>query len=392
MLINFFLDLKDAEIPVSIREFLDLFSALQNNLSFGNIDEFYVLSRICLVKSEAHFDKFDQIFSRHFSGLGGEGAGFSAVIPEEWLRKTLERLLSDADKAKIEALGGYDRLLAILQKRLKEQKRRHMAGSKWVGTAGLSPYGAYGFNPEGIRIGQDGSRNYSAVKVWDRREFKNLDDSVELGTRNIKMALRKLRHFARQGAAEELDLAGTVKATANNAGYLDLKMVPQKRNQVKVLLFLDAGGSMDVHIKVCEELFSAARAEFKHLEFFYFHNFIYENVWRDNRRRREEKFSTWDLMHTFSPDYKVIIVGDAAMSPHEITVSGGSIEHSNPEAGATWITRLCQRYRQLAWLNPMDATHWQYVQSVGKTRQLINDHMYPLTLDGLDQAIALLKS
>jgi len=391
MLIDFFLHLKKAKIPVSIRELLDLLNALHKNLSFGSVEDFYTLSRMCLVKDEAHYDKFDRVFSYYFKGSEYLSDDFSAQIPEEWLRKIAERVLSDEDKAKIEALGGYAKLFELLKKRLAEQKRRHQGGKKWVGTAGISPYGAYGFNPEGIRIGQDGSRNYSAVKVWDQREFKNLDDSVELGTRNIKMALRKLRHFARIGAPEELDLPGTIKATANNAGYLDLKMVPIKHNQVKVLLFLDAGGSMDVHVKICEELFSAARAEFKHLEFFYFHNFIYEKVWRGNRRRREETFSTWDLMRTFGPDYKVIIVGDASMSPHEITVPGGSIEHNNAEAGSTWMSRINERYNKLVWLNPVEVRHWKYVQSMVSAQRLIGDRMYPLTLDGLGHAISALK-
>jgi uncharacterized protein with von Willebrand factor type A (vWA) domain len=391
MLIDFFLHLKKAKIPVSIRELLDLLDALQKNLSFGSVDDFYSLSRLCLVKDEAHYDKFDRAFSYFFKGAEDLGEDFSAQIPEEWLRKIAERVLSDEDKATIKALGGIDKLFELLKKRLAEQKRRHQGGNKWVGTAGISPYGAYGFNPEGIRIGQDGSRNYSAVKVWDQREFKNLDDSVELGTRNIKMALRKLRHFARVGAPEELDLPATIKATANKGGYLELKMVPRKHNQVKVLLFLDAGGSMDVHVKGCEELFSAAKAEFKHLEFFYFHNFIYDKVWRDNRRRHEESFSTWDLMRTFGPDYKVIIVGDASMSPHEITMPGGNIEYNNAESGSTWMSRLHEQYNKLVWLNPVEVGHWKYVQSMMTTRRLIDDKMYPLTLEGLDRAISVLR-
>lgn len=391
MLIDFFLRLKSAKIPVTIKELLVLLEALQKGISFGSVDDFYTLSKLCLIKDETHFDKFDQIFAHYFKGAEAPDEEIISEIPEEWLRKIAERVLSDEDKAKIKALGGYDKLMEMLKKRLSEQHERHEGGNKWIGTAGTSPYGAYGFNPMGVRIGQEYSRMNRAVKVWDKREFRNLDDSVELGTRNIKMALRKLRHFAREGTPEELDLPGTIKSTANNAGYLDLKMVPKYHNKVKVLLFLDVGGSMDIHVKECAELFSAVSAEFKHLEFFYFHNFIYEKVWRDNRRRRDETFSTWDLMHTFGPDYKVIIVGDASMSPHEITMTGGSVEHFNSEPGTAWLSRLDDHYQKAVWLNPAHLSEWRYTQSIQMTQKLMKKRMFPLSLDGLGQAISVLN-
>jgi uncharacterized protein with von Willebrand factor type A (vWA) domain len=391
MLIDFFLRLKSAGIPVTVREFLVLIEALQKGLSFGSVDEFYLLARLCLVKDESHYDKFDRIFAHYFNGAEDPGDEVTGEIPEEWLRKIAERALSDEDKAEIDAMGGFDELMKTLRKRIQEQVDRHQGGNKWVGTAGTSPFGAYGFNPMGVRIGQEHSRNHRATKVWDKREFRNLDNNVELGTRNIKMALRKLRHFAREGAPEELDLPGTVKSTADNAGYLDLKMVAKYHNKVKVLLFLDVGGSMDVHVKACEELFSAASTEFKHLEFFYFHNFIYEKVWRDNRRRTNETFSFWDVLHTFGPDYKVIVVGDASMSPHEITMRGGSVEHYNDEPGTNWLSRLLQHYQKTVWLNPLPTDEWKYGQSIQMTNRLMEGRMYPLTLEGLDQAIGLLS-
>jgi uncharacterized protein with von Willebrand factor type A (vWA) domain len=312
------------------------------------------------------------------------------VIPEDWLRKLVEKNLTEEEKKLIQSLGGWEKLMETLKKRLEEQKERHQGGSKWIGTGGTSPFGAYGYNPEGIRIGQHESRNRRAVKVWDQREFKNLDDSVELGTRNIKVALRKLRKFARTGAPEELDLDDTIRSTAKNAGWLDLKMVPERHNAVKVLLFLDIGGSMDDHIRVCEQLFSATRTEFKHLEYFYFHNFLYERVWKDNRRRATERMATWDVLHTYPHDYKLIIVGDATMSPYEITYPGGSVEHSNEEAGAVWLQRALQVYSRAIWLNPQPEAVWNYHESISITRQLMGDRMFPLTIDGLDRGMRLL--
>ncbi|MGZ5150515.1 MAG: vWA domain-containing protein, partial [Burkholderiales bacterium] len=332
MLIEFFLKLKDGGVPASIREFLTLIEALKKQVAFGDVEDFYYLARTCLVKDEKYFDRFDRVFAAYFKGII-EVDALAVTIPEEWLKKLVEKNLSEEDKKLIESLGGWEKLMETLKKRLEEQKGRHQGGSKWIGTGGTSPFGAYGYNPEGIRIGQNESRHRRAVKVWDKREFKNLDDTVEIGTRNIKVALRRLRKFARVGAPEELDLDDTVRSTAKNAGWLDLKMVPERHNAVKVLLFLDVGGSMDDHIRLCEQLFSAARLEFKHLEYFYFHNFLYERVWKDNRRRSAERMSTWDVLHTYPHDYKVIVVGDATMSPYEITYPGGSVEHTNEEAG-----------------------------------------------------------
>jgi uncharacterized protein with von Willebrand factor type A (vWA) domain len=341
------------------------------------------------VKDERHLDRFDQVFGHVFKGLErAEGDDeVMADIPEEWLRKLTERHLTEEEKREIEALGGWDKLMETLRERLDEQKDRHQGGSKWIGTAGTSPFGAYGFNPEGVRIGQDGSRHRRAVKVWDKRNFKNLDDSVEIGTRNIKVALRRLRRFAREGAPEMLDLPDTIRSTARNAGFLDLKMVPERRNTVKVLLLLDVGGSMDDWIKVCEELFSAARTEFKHLEYYYFHNFLYERVWRDNKRRDQEALGVWDLLHTYGSDYRVVFVGDASMSPYEITYPGGSVEHWNEEAGVTWIQRTLEMFPHAVWLNPVREDHWRYTPSIGLVRELMSNRMYPLTLDGLDRAM-----
>ncbi|HYI87281.1 MAG TPA: VWA domain-containing protein, partial [Burkholderiales bacterium] len=328
MLIDFFLKLKSHKLPVSIKEYLTLLEAMGKDVIGPSIDEFYYLSRTALVKDERNLDKFDRVFGHVFKGLDlmSDNAG-TAQIPEEWLRKLAEKLLTDEEKAQIEAMGGWEKLMETLKKRLEEQQKRHQGGSKWIGTAGTSPFGAYGFNPEGVRIGQDKNRNNRAVKVWDKREFRDLDDAVELGTRNIKVALRRLRRFARTGAAEELDLDGTVRGTAEK-GYLDIQLRPERRNAVKVLLFLDVGGSMDAHVQVCEELFSAARSEFKTLEFFYFHNCLYEGVWTDNRRR-DDRIATWDLLHKYGGDYKVVLVGDATMSPYEVTAPGGSVEHWN---------------------------------------------------------------
>ncbi len=390
MLLRFFFLLRTAGVPVSITEFLTLLQALQAQLANGSAEDFYFLARSCLVKDERHFDRFDQVFAAHFQGVEGLFDSLMAQIPEEWLQRMGERTLSQEEQARIEALGGWDKLIETLRQRLQEQKERHQGGSKWIGTGGTSPFGAYGYNPEGIRIGQDESRQRRAVKVWDRREFRNLADNVELGTRNIKVALRKLRRFAREGAAEHLDLDDTIASTARNAGLLDLKFVPERHNAIKVLLFLDVGGSMDDHVRVCEELFSAARSEFKHLEYFYFHNFIYESLWKDNRRRRVEKISTLQVMRTYGHDYKLILVGDASMSPYEITQPGGSVEHWNEEAGAVWMQRLTRTWPHHVWLNPQSQQRWEYTQSVQITRQLLEDRMFPLTLNGLEQAIKAL--
>jgi uncharacterized protein with von Willebrand factor type A (vWA) domain len=391
MLVDFFLQLKQAKVPVTIREYLSLLEALDQQVIWGSVEDFYYLARLCLVKDETHFDKFDRVFAQYFEGITDIGEEIKTQIPEEWLRKLSELILSEEEKSQIEALGGFEKLMETLKKRLAEQKGRHQGGSKWIGTGGRSSFGAYGYNPEGIRIGQDGSRHRRAVKVWDRREFKNLDGSVELGTRNIKVALRRLRHFAREGAPEVLDMPGTIRATANNAGYLDLKLIPKLHNKIKVLLFFDVGGSMDEHIKVCEELFSAARVEFKYLEFFYFHNFVYESVWRDNQRYRAERIDLWDLINTYGPDYKLIFVGDAAMSPYEISMVGGSVEHMNDEAGYVWHQRLTDTYKDAIWLNPTPQGWWHFTQSVGMVRQLMEKRMFPLTLEGLESGIRLLS-
>jgi hypothetical protein len=387
VLTDFFFKLKQGGVPVSIKEFLTLIEALRKHVIGGSLDEFYYLARVTLVKDEAHFDRYDRVFAAYFRGITELPPDLLAQIPEEWLRRQAELMLSEEDKALIQKLGGFEALMETLRKRLEEQRGRHQGGSKWIGTAGTSPFGAYGYNPEGVRIGQEGSRSRRAVKVWDQREYRNLDDSVELGTRNIKIALRRLRRFAREGAPDELDLDDTIRSTARNAGWLDLKMVPERHNAVKVLLFLDAGGSMDDHIRVCEELFSAARSEFKHLEYFYFHNFIYERVWKDNRRRHTEKLGTFQLMHTYGHDYKMIFVGDATMSPYEIAYPGGSVEHNNEEPGAVWLQRLLDIYSHAVWLNPQPEDRWGYYDSIGMVRELMGDRMYPLTLGGLEAAM-----
>ena len=387
MLIDFFIKLKEGGLPVSVKEYLTLMAGIQAELPGYNVEGFYYLARACLVKDESNYDKFDRVFAEYFKGIAQIPDGMLAVLPEEWLRKQAELLLSDEDKAAIESLGGWEKLMETLRKRLEEQEGRHQGGSKWIGTAGTSPFGAYGYNPEGVRIGQEGSRNRRAVKVWDERQYRNLDDTVELGTRNIKVALKRLRRFAREGAADELDLDDTVRSTARNAGWLDIKMVPERHNAVKVLLFLDVGGSMDDHVKVCEELFSAARTEFKHMEYFYFHNFVYESVWKDNRRRNSERFPMLRLLHTYAHDYKVIFVGDATMSPYEIAYPGGSIEHHNEEAGAVWLQRLLDVYPRTVWLNPQPEDRWDYYDSIKLTRQLMGERMFPLTLEGLDRAM-----
>jgi uncharacterized protein len=390
MLTDFFLKVREGGVPASVTEYLVLLEALQKHVSSGSLDEFYFLARTCLVKDETNYDKFDRVFGEYFKGIASGPGDLTAQIPEEWLRRQAELLLTEEEKQRIQSLGGWEKLMETLRKRLEEQKGRHQGGSKWIGTGGTSPFGAYGYNPEGVRIGQEGSRNRRAVKVWDRREYRNLDDSVELGTRNIKMALRRLRKFAREGAADELDLDDTVRSTAKNAGYLDIKMVPERHNAVKVLLFLDIGGTMDDHIKVCEELFSAARAEFKRLEHFYFHNFLYESVWRNNHRRNSERFSTFDILHKYPQDYKLVFVGDATMSPYEIAYPGGSVEHHNEEAGAVWLKRMLDVYPQAVWINPTPEDRWGYYESIGMIRNLMGDRMFPLTLDGIDRAMRAL--
>ncbi|PID42176.1 MAG: hypothetical protein CSB48_11645 [Proteobacteria bacterium] len=392
MLIDFFLEVRKARVPASLREYLDLIEALQARLAFADLDEFYYLSRLCLVKDERHFDKFDRAFDRYFKGIESLDMALEAAIPDDWLRAEFERQLSEEEKRKIESLGGLEELVETFKKRLEEQKKRHQGGNKMIGTGGTSPFGANGYNPEGFRIGQKHSRHRSALKVWEKRGYRDLDDSITIGIRNIKVALRRLRKFARQGAADELDLDGTIRSTARNGGYLDINMVPERHNAVKVLLFLDVGGSMDPHIKVCEEIFSACRAEFKHLEYFYFHNFIYESVWKNNIRRMSETTSTWDVIHKYTPDYKVIFVGDASMAPYEISHAGGSVEHWNEEPGAVWMRRLTDHFKKKVWLNPMPESYWGSGGSLGMTRELLEDEMYPLTLEGLEAGMkALIK-
>ncbi|MEM8499576.1 MAG: VWA domain-containing protein [Pseudomonadota bacterium] len=389
MLISFFNGLRNAEIPVTLRELMDLIEALKQNLVFGSVEDFYFLSRACLIKDEKYYDKYDRAFSAYFKELESLDDIIEALIPEDWLRKEFEKHLTEEEKAKIESLGGLEKLIEEFKKRLEEQEKRHEGGNKWIGTGGTSPFGQQGYHPEGIRVGSEG-KNGKAVKVWEKREFKNLDDSVELGTRNIKMAMRRLRKFARTGAEDELDLPDTIRSTARNAGLLDIKMVPERHNAVKVLLFLDVGGSMDPHVRVCEELFSAARTEFKHLEYFYFHNFIYESVWRNNIRRFNDTTSTMDVLHKYASDYKVIFVGDASMSPYEIAQPGGSVEHWNEEAGEVWMNRIRKTYDKVAWINPLPPNQWEYSQSVHMTNQLMEGHMYPLSLEGLEAAMGYL--
>jgi uncharacterized protein with von Willebrand factor type A (vWA) domain len=391
VLIRFFYMLREGGVPVSLTEFLSLLEALEARIVGLSAEEFYWLARTALVKDERYYDRFDRVFAAHFKGMELLFETLVARVPGEWLRRSSELFLSDEEKAKIRALGGWEALLEALKARLAEQKTRHQGGSKWIGTGGTSPFGADGYNPEGVRIGQQRSRNRRAVKVWDRREFANLDDSVELGTRNIKLALRRLRKFARQGAADQFDIDGTIDSTARNAGILDIRMVPERHNAVKVLLFLDVGGSMDDHVRICEELFSATRSEFKHLEYFYFHNFVYESVWKDNRRRHGERIPTMEVLRTYGPDYKLVFVGDATMSPYEITQPGGSIEHWNEEPGAAWLTRLLASYPRHAWLNPEPEDRWDWTPSVKITRELLEQRMYPLTLAGLDRAMKALS-
>jgi uncharacterized protein with von Willebrand factor type A (vWA) domain len=391
MLVPFFFMLRRGGVNVSITELLALLDALKQGVAGYSVEDFYYLSRAAMVKDESELDRFDRVFSAYFRGVEENLADLFSEIPEDWLRRQAELQLSEEERQHIEALGGFDALIAALKERLEEQQERHEGGSRWIGTAGTSPFGAYGYNPEGIRIGQDGSRNRSAVKVWDRREYRNLDDTLELGTRNMKVALRRLRKFAREGAADQLDLEDTIDKTARNAGLLDIRMVPERHNAVKVLLCLDVGGSMDDHVRVCEELFSAARAEFKHLEYFYFHNFIYEGLWKDNRRRHHEKTPTHDITHKYGQDYKLVFVGDATMSPYEIVYAGGSVEHWNEEPGAAWIQRLLKTFPKAVWLNPEPQERWRHTPSIQLVREIMEDRMYPLTNAGLDAAMRSLQ-
>ncbi len=386
MLIDFFQAVRAAKIPATPRELLDLIRALEADLAFADLDGFYLLARTCLVKDEKYYDRFDLAFSNYFKGIGELETTVEQLIPDDWLRQTFERHLSEADKAELQSLGSLDKLLETLKQRLEEQQGRHAGGNKWVGTGGTSPFGHGGYNPEGIRIGGK-STHRRGVKVWEKREFRNLDDQQNLENRNIQVALKRLRKFARTGAEEELDLDGTIRATARNAGHLDLKMVRQKHNAVKVLLLLDIGGSMDDHIALIEALFSACRSEFRHLEHFYFHNCLYESVWKDNRRRFNERTATLDLLHKYAQDYKVIFVGDASMSPYEIAVPGGSVEHMNTEAGKTWMQRVTDTWPSLVWLNPVPQDYWPYTQSIGMVQQLVQQRMFPMTLEGLDAAM-----
>jgi uncharacterized protein with von Willebrand factor type A (vWA) domain len=392
MFLPFFASLRKAGVPVTLREFLAFLDGLAAGLATGEVETFYYLARTAMVKDERHLDRFDRAFAEAFRGLEGitaEQVLQAMDLPEDWLRKLVERSLTPEEKAQVEALGGFDKLMETLKKRLEEQKGRHQGGSKWIGTAGTSPFGAYGYNPEGVRIGQAESRHQRAVKVWDRRDFRNLDDTVELGTRNIKVALKRLRRWARTGAAEELDLPGTIRATAEH-GYLDVQTRPERHNAVKVLLFLDVGGSMDPHVRVVEELFSAARAEFKHLEYYYFHNCLYEGLWRDNRRRWDQQTPTWDVLRTYGADYKAIFVGDASMSPYEIAHPGGANEHWNPEAGQVWLERARAQWPANVWLNPLPERYWSHTQSVAMIRKLFDGAMFPLTLEGIGRAVRAL--
>jgi uncharacterized protein with von Willebrand factor type A (vWA) domain len=388
MLIDFFLHLKANKLPVSTKEFLALLEALQKHVIEHSLDDFYILSRATLVKDETHFDKFDRAFGEYFKGVEAM-PGMDALIPEDWLRLATKKHLTDEERARIEKLG-WDKLMEAFKQRLAEQKGRHAGGSKWIGTGGTSPFGHGGTHPEGIRIGGN-SEKRSAVKVWEKREFRNLDEHIELGTRNIKVALRRLRQFARQGAAEELDLEGTIAGTARNAGWLDLHMRPARHNAVKVLLFLDIGGSMDDHIRVCEELFSACRSEFKHLEHYYFHNCVYDSVWKDNARRHDDRIPTTELLHKYGNDYKLILVGDATMSPYEIIQPGGSVEYNNQEPGAAWLRRLADAWPHAIWLNPEPEHYWQFRQSISMIQNLLGGRMFPLTLDGLQRGMRLLS-
>ena len=390
MLIDFFYTLRAAQLPVSVKEYLTLVEALRARVIGPSLDDFYYLARLTLVKDERYFDKFDQAFGAYFRGVQ-QLTDEAFELPLDWLEAKLRRELSAEEKAQIEALGGIDKLMERLKQLFDEQKERHEGGSKWIGTGGTSPFGNGGYHPEGVRIGGKSAGNRTAVKVWEARGYRDYDDGVEIGTRNIKVALRRLRRFAREGAAEELDLPDTIRSTAANAGWLDLKMVPERHNTVKVLMLLDVGGSMDDHIKRTEELFSAAKAQFKHLEFYYFHNCVYDHLWKNNRRRHVERMPTWDVLHKYTPDYKLIFVGDATMSPYEVLQAGGSVEYNNPEAGAVWLRRLADRFEHHVWLNPEPEGLWEYRQSVSIIRQLLGERMYPLTLAGLETAMRKLS-
>jgi uncharacterized protein with von Willebrand factor type A (vWA) domain len=391
MLIRFFTELRAAGVPATLTELLTLHEALAARIAFCSAQDFYYLARLSLVKDERHFDRYDRVFAEHFAGAEKFFDRLLAEVPADWLKVLSERLFTEEEMRKAQSLGSWEKLLETLRERLREQQERHEGGSKWIGTGGTSPFGSGGYNPEGVRIGEQGKRQRRGAKVWEAREYRNFDDSLELGTRNLKLALRRLRQFARSGAADELDLGGTIDATARNAGWLDLKLVPERRNAVKVLLLLDVGGSMDDHVRVCEELFSAAKGEFRHLEYFYFHNFLYESLWKDNRRRQAERTSTRTVLRTFNPDWRVIIVGDATMSPYEISQPGGSVEHWNAESGAEWMQRLTEHFPRLVWLNPEPPARWNSTPSIQLTRALIGDRMFPLTLAGLDAAMKALR-
>ena len=390
MLINLFHTVRSSGVPCTLRELLDLLGALEKNLAFADMDDFYFLARTVLVKDEKNYDKFDRAFEIYFKGIETLEDIFEALIPEDWLRKAFEKELDPEELKKIQSLGGLEKLLEEFKKRLEEQKERHEGGNKWIGTNGTSPFGNNGNNPEGVRVGGEGG-NKKAVKVWEQRQFQNLDDSVEIGTRNIKVALRRLRKFARQSTDYELDMDGTIKSTARNAGILDINMIPERTNHVKVLIFFDVGGSMDPYIKLCEELFSAARSEFKHLETYYFHNFIYDGVWKEHRRRMNERIDTFDILHKYSHDYRVIFVGDATMAPYEITHSGGSVEHWNEEAGAIWMQRVQDTFDKVIWINPTPEDTWEYSTSVALTKKLVEDRMFPLTIRGIEDGMNVLS-
>lgn len=393
MLIDFFQTMRQYRVPCSIREYLDLIGALESHLAFADLDDFYQISRLCLVKDERHFDKFDKAFSHYFEGIDAlsEVLGLDKAIPEEWMKSEMERMFTQEEMDAIESQGGFDELMQKLKDRLENQEKRHQGGNRQIGTGGTSPFGADGYNPEGVRIQQNKSRHRKAVKVWEQRNYRNLDDDVELGIRNIKVALRRLRKFARQGAEEELDMDDTISSTASNAGYLDIKMVPERHNAVKVLLFFDIGGTMDPFVKICEEMFSAAKTEFKHLETYYFHNCMYESVWKDNRRRSNERTSTWDIMRKYSKDYKIIYVGDAMMAPYEVTHVGGSVEHWNDEPGAVWLQRMKETFDKIAWLNPVPESQWGWSGSLNSIREIMDEKMFPLTINGLEDAMRYLS-
>ena len=389
MFTEFFLKLREAKVPATLREYLTLLEALDEDVANTSIDAFYYLSRSALVKDERNFDKFDRVFGEYFKGVEALGEVLFSEIPEEWLRQEIEKVLSPEERAQLDKMG-WEKLMETLRDRLAEQQGRHQGGSKWIGTGGTSPFGAYGDHPEGIRIGQRDGRRGSAVKVWDKREYKNFDDSIIIGTRNIKVALRRLRQFVRDGADTELDLDHTIHATADNGGWLDVRMRPERHNKIKVLLLMDVGGSMNVHVKTCEELFSAARSEFKDLEYFYFHNCVYEGLWKDNDRRHTERMETWDVIHTYPADYKLIFVGDASMSPYEVAYPGGSVEHWNEEPGGVWMSRLLNVYSSAIWLNPEPESNWVNTQSNRMIQELLGERMYPLTLAGLETGMKYL--